>query len=150
MSYDIYITNNDIRITKDNLPQTLKALRDTDREHCADHPDLIDPDATITDILENLGFTVQWEGTPDDSDLISLYTDEPTRSYDEETYLAAIAPYIENGSHLDFEGEDGYRWRYAFRDGEMTQYDGFTVYEDDVEKLERLLAEAKAIRAKAN
>lgn len=36
---------------------------------------------------------------------------------DEEVILGSIAPYVENGSYIEMEGEDGIVWRWCFDDG---------------------------------
>lgn len=39
---------------------------------------------------------------------------------DDERLFKTLAPYIENGSFLEFHGEDGHMWRYVFKNGVMT------------------------------
>ena len=40
---------------------------------------------------------------------------------DDEIFLSALAPYVEDGSYLEFEGEDGYSWRWSFKNGKLVE-----------------------------
>jgi hypothetical protein len=37
----------------------------------------------------------------------------------ENVFFKALAPYVESGSYITFEGEDGDRWEWSFNDGEV-------------------------------
>ena len=40
---------------------------------------------------------------------------------DDEIFLSALAPYVEDESYLEFEGEDGYSWRWCFKNGKLEE-----------------------------
>lgn len=40
---------------------------------------------------------------------------------DEDIFFHALAPYVESGSYIDFEGEDEATWKWLFENGEVTQ-----------------------------
>ncbi|WP_279324940.1 hypothetical protein [Bifidobacterium margollesii] len=42
-------------------------------------------------------------------------------------FLNALAP-VDDGFHLDFMGEDGPQWRYAFENGRMLRLQGLVVF----------------------
>ena len=42
-------------------------------------------------------------------------------SFDEDRMFQEIAPYVENGSYIEMEGEDSTRWRWLFKNGKCTQ-----------------------------
>ena len=37
----------------------------------------------------------------------------------EDLFLAAVAPFVDNGSYMEWRGEDGELWRYEVRDGKL-------------------------------
>ena len=44
--------------------------------------------------------------------------------------LYALAPYVSDGSHLDFRGEDGQHWRYLFHGGKCVRQQARLVWDD--------------------
>jgi hypothetical protein len=52
------------------------------------------------------------------------------RDYHLDTFWEALAPYIDDGGTIDFEGEDGQHWRYFFRDGKRHDIGSTIVYDD--------------------
>lgn len=49
---------------------------------------------------------------------------------DEIHLFNAIAPYVESGSFIEMEGEDGVIWRWFFKDGRMEEQEGTVVFPD--------------------
>ena len=72
----------------------------------------------------------RWEIEENESgDVISLnYTGE--KLGDEQYLFGAIAPYVEKGSFIDMQGEDGAIWRWAFDGKELKEISGKVVYEE--------------------
>lgn len=65
------------------------------------------------DIFRDLGF----ETHMDDGDFhLSFYN---SKIGDEEHFLRAVAPFVRHGSFIEWRGEDGSMWRYAFAFGKM-------------------------------
>lgn len=77
----------------------------------------------LADVLEMLGFEVQ---VRENGDLAIGYYDNKTGQ--EELFLAAIAPYSLNGSMIEWEGEDGDRWKYVVENGRMRTLQGEVQY----------------------
>lgn len=74
---------------------------------------------TAEEILSNLGFDTY---TDNDGNLHLLSYDSKAGA--EEYFLEAIAPYVEEGSYIQWQGEDGELCRNEFIDGEMVTYNG--------------------------
>lgn len=87
------------------------------------HADYPNKCATLAEVFAALGF--EYVITEDDGTVsISGYD---TKTGDQVYFLAAIAPYCEEGSSLDWRGEDGDIWRDEVEGGELWQHDGAQV-----------------------
>lgn len=73
---------------------------------------------SVEDIFRHLGF--DFNITPDGIELTGYHS----KSGNEEYFLAAVAPYVKNGSHLVFMGEDHAMWRYDVIDGKLQRSTG--------------------------
>ncbi len=60
------------------------------------------------EILSELGFTTD---AADNGDLAILYYDNKTGQ--EDLFLAAIAPFLNEGAYIEWQGEEGSRWRWT-------------------------------------
>jgi hypothetical protein len=49
---------------------------------------------------------------------------------DDAILLEAIAPFVEAGSYIEMEGEEGCHWKWCFDGKTMTEKSGRVVYED--------------------
>lgn len=78
---------------------------------------------TAAEILESLGFTLS---TDNDGSISIDYYD--SKSGDEDKFIAALAPFVAEGSYINWEGEDGQHWRDEVRGGEIMQFNGSIVY----------------------
>lgn len=54
-------------------------------------------------------------------DYDSIYFNGEKYGGDEEVVLEAIAPYVENGSYIQMQGEEGEQWRWIFDDGKVIE-----------------------------
>jgi hypothetical protein len=68
---------------------------------------------SVAQVLEMLGFEV--EAT--DAGTRILFYDSKVGN--ENVFLAALAPYVEDGSYIVWTGEDGARWRHIYEGGKM-------------------------------
>ncbi|HEY0007617.1 MAG TPA: hypothetical protein VGB55_02740 [Tepidisphaeraceae bacterium] len=59
---------------------------------------------------------------------------------DEDILFAALAPFVQSGSHIDMFGEDGAAWRWSFEDGAMHRRSG-TVHFEPVTEANRVRLE---------
>lgn len=50
---------------------------------------------------------------------------------EEEKILNSIAKYVEDGSFIEMQGEDGGMWRWIFKNGKMKDVSAKIVYEDE-------------------
>lgn len=76
------------------------------------------------EILRELGFDVMVE---DNGDIWLVSYDSKIGA--ERDFLNAIAPFITDGSSIEWAGEDGTMWRQLFKDGKMIEQDAKIVWE---------------------
>jgi hypothetical protein len=87
-----------------------------------------DYDKTMTSaaqILKELGFDLSERD--DGSISIEGYD---SKIGDENHFIEAIAPFVEDGSYLEWEGEDGAHWRILVREGRAVAQTGHIEYTD--------------------
>lgn len=148
MGYNVSITNSDFHIDKDKLDgcfEALKALNKRDELKTGGAWGLL-PDGTsgqterwfawmapnydeicqsAEEIFQELGF----ESVTDGNGTLSL-EEYDSKSGAEDVFLAAAAPFVRPGSFIEWEGEDGDRWRQDFDGETMTTRIGTTVWVD--------------------
>lgn len=78
---------------------------------------------TAEEILSALGFETD---TEDNGDVTILYYDSKIGG--EEHFLRAIAPYVADGSYIEWRGEDGSMWRQEFTNGKMVELSGDVIW----------------------
>lgn len=66
--------------------------------------------------------------TDDDGNIIDLYF-EGGKIGDEDQMFAAIAPFVRQGSYLDYRGEEGAVWRWEFNGQRIVEKTGRVVFE---------------------
>jgi len=133
MGYYVHITYSNAVIPSENLPAALDALRGLDARDdlksggssagdkwfsWMNDYDLANA-PSVASVLEQLGFVVDSDGR---GDLSIIGYDNKTG--DEGIFIQTLAPYIESGSYIEWEGEDNEAYRWELCDGGMeTQYD---------------------------
>lgn len=134
MGYDFYSTESDVHIDRNDIPKAVELL------HAVGFGD----DTTDFDnILDNM----EWTATYDkDGNVDNIWTDDAVLRDDKEMF-EAIAPVVRDGSSIDCVSEDNEYWRWEFHKGTLFEYAGTVVYEDEVERLRELLANAERIIA---
>lgn len=80
-------------------------------------------------ILECLGFFIVKMG----DEIVELNYDDKTGQ--EDLFLNACAPFVEDGSYIDWRGEDGDAYRFAFSNCEMKVLQGRLVFSEYGENL---------------
>jgi hypothetical protein len=78
---------------------------------------------TLASILQELGFETDVD---DDGNLHVNYYDSKTGN--EEVFIEALAPFVKEGSYIEWCGEDSERWRQIVRDGQVVAEAGYVVY----------------------
>lgn len=148
MGYNVMITGADFTIPEENLPaafEAMKALNKRDDLKTGGaysggkqteiwfawmSPNYDETCKDAAAIFEELGFEVV-EDTVDGRQVLRI------EGYDSKTgaedhFLAAVAPFVTPGSYLEWEGEDGSRWRQEFGgpDEGVRHRTGYTAWED--------------------
>ena len=129
MGYYVHITYSNAVIPAENLPAALDALRGLDARDdlksggssagdkwfsWMNHFDLANA-PTVLSVLEQLGFEVDSDGR---GGLSIIGYDSKTG--DEGIFIQTLAPYIESGSYIEWQGEDNEAYRWHFHHGLMT------------------------------
>lgn len=80
---------------------------------------------TIEEMFEELRFELYKKG---DKYKIDYFSGEKLDGCEEELFKS-MAKYIDDGSYLEYIGEEGEQWRYIFKDGECKEVYPITTYE---------------------
>jgi hypothetical protein len=79
--------------------------------------------------LEEFG----WDSTFDvNGDCTKIFY-EAEKSDNEEEVLRRLAPVVDDGSSIEFRGEDGCKWRYTFLHGKLSRQDAILTWGNPVE-----------------
>lgn len=135
MGYSAFTTDVEFVIPKANFERVIQAWREIETEDFLISPQnsifydyrdaLVQP--SVADLLtKELGFEVDEDGSG-----VSISGYEYEKLWNQEVYLVAAGPFAEPGWHVDWEGEDGSRWRQQA--GEVAQ--GVTDFDDSAAKL---------------
>lgn len=133
MGYYVHITDSNAVIRLDEMPAALDALRALDARDdlksggssagdkwfsWMNDFDLANA-PSVASVLEKLGFDVD-HGSYGGLSIIGY----DNKTGDEGIFIQTLAPFIESGSYIEWQGEDNGAYRWGFHDGEMqTQYD---------------------------
>lgn len=118
MGYYAYSTKSDFLMLAKNQANAVKALHD--RFPGGERSD------ELEDLLGEFGFTVTKNKAGDIDELFYEY--QKFRSDDTDELLCAIAPFVETGSYVAFQGEDDSLWAYYFDNGSMEEYEGAVIF----------------------
>jgi hypothetical protein len=77
----------------------------------------------LKQVLEEVGFDVVEDEA---GNVTGLHYDSKTGH--ESLFLSALAPFVRDGSHIDWQGEEGEHFRYEFSGGRMLERDGRIVW----------------------
>lgn len=72
-------------------------------------------EARVPEELDGLGFCTQWPAQPNTALVIARFTGELAGSAD--AVVAALAPFVLDGTTLDWEDNNGVKWRYLLTAG---------------------------------
>lgn len=111
-------------IKKENLHKVFNALLEFKPEWLI---------ADGCDECEAFGWVgLEVEVEPDGS-ISSAYYEYEKLDDDLDAALGKIAPFVENGSHIDMRGEDDSLWRWRFHNQELYELKGVVIYPEDPE-----------------
>jgi hypothetical protein len=147
MGYYVHITDSNAGIGLDEMPAALDALRALDARDdlksggssagdkwfsWMNDFDLANA-PSVASVLERLGFDVDHDSY---GGLSIIGYDN--KKGDEGIFIQTLAPFIESGSYIEWQGEDSQAYRWGFHGGEMeTQYDrrvpSWTVMDNPIE-----------------
>lgn len=65
----------------------------------------------------------------EEGDYDTIYFNGEKCGGDEEVVLDTIAPYVENDSYIQMQGEDGEQWRWVFNNGEVIEKHAKLIWE---------------------
>lgn len=126
MPYCAHTTDVNFVIRADKL-QAMLAKYDMDLEKVG---------CSVEDIFRGTGFYIEYDTSYDNEthrwtrngDISIYYEDDSYHGNDTEVFLNNIAPYVEPGSYLAFQGEDDVCWAFYFDGETATEYDGEVYY----------------------
>lgn len=108
------------KIKKDNIEKAVKALNELGKN--SSHLMWVNENimATETDI-EKLMREVRWEGFINEEGDFELEYFNGEKYGSDDDIFNTIAPYVEEGSYIQMQGEDGAMWRWIFKDGKCIE-----------------------------
>lgn len=69
-------------------------------------------------LIFDLGYSIDGDG---DGNVDCIYLEHDKFHDEDEMFFEVIAPFVKEGSFVQFTGEDDYMWRYAFKDGKCVE-----------------------------
>lgn len=80
---------------------------------------------TLQEILSSIGFDIH----EDKKGINALWYNNKTGN--EDIFLCALAPFIEDGSEIVWVGEDNTRWKHSFKHGKMFHHESKILYKKE-------------------
>lgn len=133
MGYYIEMTDSKFKIKKENFEKALENLKSVfvpENMNCCDYiygkqyphfswvnTDEVLRSTTLGDALEEIRYEPEYNNNGDICNV--EFTGQKYGS--EKVFFNALAPYVESGSYIAFEGEDGDKWKWSFNDGKVAQ-----------------------------
>jgi hypothetical protein len=84
---------------------------------------------TFQDAMDEARWSV--EISPLDGDVCEIWFNGEKYGGDETIILGSIAPYVEDGSYIIMQGENGERWKWKFIEGVIKEVYGHFVFNDE-------------------
>lgn len=141
MGYYIEQIGDNFIIKKENIQKAWDALLDLfkiEKKSIHDssgwHYSWINTDDVLNaKTFEDAMDEARWEISisPLNGDVDGIYFNGEKYGGDETIILGSIAPYVENGSYIIMQGEDGERWKWKFVDGMIDEVNGHFVFDDE-------------------
>jgi hypothetical protein len=116
MGYSARISETKFLIKEDNLEDSFIYTKDFlikyDKKISYVEKEDIEATNNLEDLFEVFGFEIDFDSTTGHLDTIDFVWE---KLGEEMILLKQIAPYVEEGSYIQWVGEDGDIWRYVFR-----------------------------------
>jgi hypothetical protein len=132
MGYCITMRNSKFLIKAKNVNKALQAIKDLeDKAKAVGHFSWVNTEdftsaQTFGEAMDAFRYPINYADNGD----INMISFEGEKLGDDTVLFGAIAPFVESGSFIEMEGEDGSRWRWAFKDGKMKEKSGKVVYDE--------------------
>jgi hypothetical protein len=106
----------------DDALQAIKRLKgkETIKDSSGRHFSWVDDNYAHAGTLKEALSAWRWEVSFDEDGNITRLDFDGQKMGDDEILLKAIAPHVESGM-LEFQGEEGERWRWVFKDGKLRE-----------------------------
>ena len=128
------IKKENIQKAWDSLVELFKIEKKSIHDSSGYHYSWIDTKSVLNArTFEEAMSEARWdvEINPLDGDIIDIYFNGEKYGGDETIILGSIAPYVENGSYIIMQGEEGERWKWKFVNGEIEEIYGHFVFDDE-------------------
>ena len=126
MTTDIFILNDDLQISKDNFEKCINSLIEF---HKSIQPNINCPSGAESHCADNLRDKLfhalsffGWKPIITKHGVIGLDLDLPRKG--NQDALEAIAPFVKNGSIIEFIDEEGIASKYDFSNGSLNKFHG--------------------------
>ena len=158
MGYCMDLRQESFKMTKENVPKCLKALKklatqtkkgsggtSAKGKHTA-HFAWVDTETfTKAETLEEALGEWRWDIEMMKDGSVDGISFSGEKSGDDTLLFEAIAPYVESGSYIEMSGEDGYIWRWKFESGKCTEEGAVLDWEDNAEIVKSLLEQKEIL-----
>lgn len=139
MGYYVRIEFFDVKIKKSNEEAALDALKVYNKNPGFDGwcKSIEEEEMHLVNALDGLRFLAE-EKEIEGEKYIVFVEFQGEKSGDEEAIFTVLAPYIEEGSEIYFDGEDDCEWRYSFKDGKLIDDSVEKAWPEDKEKIYKI------------
>jgi len=129
MGYYITQLDSKIFISNENKSKALQAIKTVNRRH---YDWLVNNYETFLNAQSLEGGLLDW-GYISEYDvignIINVQIDKEKMGGEEEIFKA-MSPFIEDGSYIEYRGDDGKQWKWIFEKGKMIEKVARLVYDD--------------------
>lgn len=124
MGYYMHVRETDFRIRHENVLPALKAIRalhgkESIMDGSGRHFSWVPQDFHERDTFEETLECWCWSPLLDEEGNIEDLCFVGEKRGDDDILFGALAPFVEDGSYIEMQGEDGERWRWIFAKGTM-------------------------------
>ena len=89
-------------------------------------------DVLNAETFEDAMCEIMWDlETSENGDIDYICFNGEKYGGDEDIILGSIAPYVEDGSYIIMQGEEGERWKWKFTNGKVEEINGHFVFDDE-------------------
>ena len=132
-----YMTQRDssFNMNKANFDKALEAIKTLgskeNLEKAGNNYSWVDMDFVNSSDIKEALYMWRWEAEFDkDGNIDGIQFRGEKYGCDEIVMLSVIAPYVENGSYIEMQGEDGELWRWVFNDGQCREVNSRIVWDE--------------------